>query len=368
MASIAATVRFPALFVPARPHARHIKTLTSLRFFAAIWVVILHFSKELPFDPDGVTYLVHNARAGVDLFFMLSGFIMAHCYLDGIARGDFAWGTYLRRRLARIYPLHLVTLLPFLALLGAASAGYVRLPHPEAYDATALLPNLLLLHAWGTTDHLTFNYPSWSISAEWFAYLLFPGMALAVLRLRPLASLFVALAALGLAWVLAEAVMPRALLRLTYDFGVLRIVPAFLLGIAVYRLSLAHDVAPWLLRPLLAATLAALALLFHALPSPTLCVPLLALLIFLLAGLDRLAPTTPFACQGLIYLGEISYSIYMVHALVDVFFFTIVERLWPATGPILASFVWIIGVGCVLILAALAHRFVERPARAWLAG
>ncbi|MCB1884171.1 MAG: acyltransferase [Geminicoccaceae bacterium] len=368
MASTTAAVGFPALFVPARPHARHIRTLTSLRFFAAFWVVILHFSKDMPFDPDGATYLVHNARAGVDLFFMLSGFIMAHCYLEGIAGGGFAWGTYLRRRLARIYPLHVVTLLPFLLLFAAAGAGYVRLPHPEAYDAAALLPNLLLLHAWGTTDHLTFNYPSWSISAEWFAYLLFPGMALAVLRLRPLASLFVALAALGLAWFLADSALPRPLMRLTYDFGILRIVPAFLLGIAVYRLSLVHDVAPWLLRPLLAVTLLALALLFHALPSPILGVPLLAFLIFLLAGLDRQAPTTGFARPSLLYLGEISYAIYMVHALVDVFFFGFLELLWPTPGPVLGFAFCAIGLALVLVLAVLAHRLVERPARTWLAG
>ena len=71
------------------------------------------------------------------------------------------YGDYLKKRLARMYPLHIATFLmaPFFAGL---------------YFPDSILPNVLLIHAWDVTKHLSLNYPSWSVSAEFFVYLLFP--------------------------------------------------------------------------------------------------------------------------------------------------------------------------------------------------
>ena len=361
--------RFPRIFVVAqRPLAKNILPLTSLRFFAAIWVVLLHYSKDAPFEIDRITYLVYNGASAVDLFFILSGFILAHCYLYAVAEGRFAYGRYLWRRFARIYPLHLVTFLPFFALMLAAGTGLVPLTHPEAYSWDAVLPNLLLLHAWGTTDSSTFNYPSWSVSAEWFAYLLFPAFIWLALRLRPLAGVGVALALLLVAALVADQTLPRKVSELTYEFGILRIVPSFLLGIVTYRLSQAYDVTPSLAWILLATLLLLLGLLLHALPTPLVAMPLMALLIFTLASLHRHGMSRPLDRPTLVYLGEISYAIYMTHAMIDVFYFNALHMLWPDKGMVGGLAVWLGGLALTLPLAALAYHLIENPARRWLTG
>ncbi len=361
--------RFSPLFVPAqRPLAKNITPLTSLRFFAAIWVVFLHYSKDAPFDVNNVTYFVYNGTSAVDLFFILSGFILAHCYLNAIVEERFAYGRYLWRRFARIYPLHLVTFLPFFVLMLAAGAGFVTLTHPEAYVWDAVLPNLLLLHAWGTIDGVSFNYPSWSVSAEWFAYLLLPAFAWLALRLRPLVGVGVAIVLLLVAALIANEFLTREVAELTYDFGILRIVPSFLLGIVTYRLSQAYDVAPSLAWILLATLLLLLGLLLHALPTPLIAMPLMALLIFTLASLHRQDRSRSLDRPTLVYLGEISYAIYMTHAMIDVFYFNAMHMLWPDKGMVGGLAVWLGGLALTIPLAALAYHLIENPARRWLTG
>ena len=84
--------------------ARDIRPLTSLRFFAAMWVVAFHYWPNLS---SVMPPLVAKGYLGVELFFVLSGFILCHVYLDSVADGGFRYGSFLWARLARIYPLHL---------------------------------------------------------------------------------------------------------------------------------------------------------------------------------------------------------------------------------------------------------------------
>src|SRR3569832_1585964 len=97
--------------------AEHLKPLTSMRFFAAMWVVLYHYWPNL--DPH-TPALVSKGYLGVELFFVLSGFILCHVYLQGAGEGRFKYGSFLWARLARVYPLHLATLLGVGAMGGAA--------------------------------------------------------------------------------------------------------------------------------------------------------------------------------------------------------------------------------------------------------
>jgi len=88
--------------------ATHIKPLTAMRFYAAMWVVLFHYWPKLAvsFTPA----FVDRGYLGVELFFVLSGFILCHVYLPAADRGEFKYGGFLWARIARVYPLHLVTL------------------------------------------------------------------------------------------------------------------------------------------------------------------------------------------------------------------------------------------------------------------
>src|SRR4051794_2329668 len=148
----------------------HIKPLTSLRFFAAYWVVLFHYWPKLAvsFTPA----FVQKGYLGVELFFTLSGFILCHVYLTSVGEGRFHYGSFLWARLARVYPLHLATLAGMgLMALAALAAGF-RID-PNILSWKALPANVLMVHAWGFAPVAGWNHPSWSISAEWFAYLSF---------------------------------------------------------------------------------------------------------------------------------------------------------------------------------------------------
>jgi peptidoglycan/LPS O-acetylase OafA/YrhL len=119
-------------------------------------------------------------RFGVDFFFVLSGFVLTWSYRPGRSRGRFYW-----LRFARVWPLHLVTFLLAIALIGGGPWF------------SALL-NVLLLQSWAPFSEVygAFNTPSWTLSVEAFFYLLFPFM------IRPLAraSSRVLVAVCGVAW------------------------------------------------------------------------------------------------------------------------------------------------------------------------
>ncbi len=167
--------------------ARNIKALTGLRGYAALWVVLSHasFTDSLSAPlaarlnwgrADGV--LRHEYLA-VDLFFVLSGFVLTHAHareLDGGVDGR-SYVRFLLLRLARVYPLHL------LALVAAVLIAQVVPSHLEN-TAGSLVLNILLMSSWGFCSTLSWNGPAWSLSSEWLAYLVLPLMIIASAELR----------------------------------------------------------------------------------------------------------------------------------------------------------------------------------------
>ena len=154
-------------------HTRDIRSLTSSRFVAALWVLLLHFTNSLSVDLDVMTSFFEFGQLGVDFFFILSGFILTHIYFEEMKDGHFHYGFFLQRRLARIYPLHFVTFLAVVCYVVAGRLMGVGFSDPDAYAVSEIPANLLLVHGWGL-GRMSWNYLSWSVSAEWFAYLLFP--------------------------------------------------------------------------------------------------------------------------------------------------------------------------------------------------
>jgi peptidoglycan/LPS O-acetylase OafA/YrhL len=148
---------------------------TGLRGIAAMSVVLAHFS--LPETDSWIHYqnffrLFHWHGEAVDLFFILSGFILNWVYLSSEA--PLNWASYIRARVARIIPLYYLTAALFLPV-----PLYSILKHGFAYVGLDY-PRTLLLNAFmisGIIDgfHHTINAPAWSISVEFFCYLaLFP--------------------------------------------------------------------------------------------------------------------------------------------------------------------------------------------------
>lgn len=343
--------------------AAHIRSLTALRFFAAFWVVMFHYWPKL--EAPATPMLVEKGYLGVEAFFVLSGFILCHVYRTELETHRFHYGRFLWARLARIYPLHLATLVG-LGLL-AAVAGLAGLAVDSNILSWEALPaNLLLVHAWGFAPVAGWNHPSWSISAEWFAYLTFPVFAWAALMLKTRPLVAVGLAAGGL--VALYAVFERAagfpLTQATIHWGALRIVPCFALGCALHSLWRARPLKDRASALLGAAVCGASALIAAAAGAhDALIVLALGGLIYFLAGAAQ-AGSQLFGHASLVYLGEISYSVYMICVPWKIVFANSAAQVLELNGEQLPWLVWIAGVLTIIPLAALSYHLIEKPARA----
>jgi len=197
--SIPATEVAGAEKVGTAPAPRH-DSLTRLRLALIGWVLLyhldlgLHVTASLPWLRPvlGVGYL------GVDGFFLLSGFALWLGYGSRPLTDVASVRRFLLRRIAKIWPLHVLALFAFAAIVGLAKAGGATIRDPERFRVVDFLLQLFLVNAWETSSGFSWNYPSWALSAEWAGYLAFP-IVLLLVRKPPAALLYVlAAAAAGL--------------------------------------------------------------------------------------------------------------------------------------------------------------------------
>lgn len=287
-------------------HRRHIRSHTALRGIAALLVVLYHYRHAFPWGAtiDGRTGFVMSATHMVDLFFMLSGFVMTLVYAADGFDSRFSPRDFLQSRFARIYPLHLLTL-AWMSLLVLYGGPFSAELSQEALRTVALV------QAWGFQDQFSLNFPSWSISGEFAAYLLFPLLGCGLLmRLRPGPEVFVVLAIAGLA--AHEILMQHYGLRWE-RIALLRAVPGFLLGYALchYRHSWT-GLSDRALSLIQLSCVVALAGMMHARLELLWMVPLFAICI-LSTWEDRGVLGRLLSARAPVWLGDISYTIYMLH-------------------------------------------------------
>jgi peptidoglycan/LPS O-acetylase OafA/YrhL len=352
---------------PARvPFPDALDPLTGVRFFLALGVVLFHFQLywTLPADSAG---LLNRARLGVDVFFILSGFILTHVYLQGDRAPNYR--RFLSARFARIYPAHLLILLSMLGLVLVAPLFGVGLEQGR-FNPVDFVGTLLLVQAWFPRESMAlWNGPAWSLSAEWFAYLAFPAYAALALRLRDRPWII-----LGLAVVLFVAldafyraqfgqVLPRA----EDSLGILRIVPEFLYGIGLYYLGRRWTPSPRVSGAAAVATTVALLVLMQVGADDRIIVAAAGPFILSLALLAKAGVRTVLSHPVVLFAGEASFALYLVHIPILMVWRNAVQAVagWPGD--------YRMGVGeltamLVLTLAAAAaiHVFIERPGRRWL--
>ncbi|MGW4567312.1 acyltransferase family protein [Streptomyces sp. NPDC004561] len=299
----ATTARFPPAAIPSLP------SLTGLRWMAAMLVFGLHVNNFGYFGGTGghlVSWGFGAGATGVSFFFVLSGFV-----LTWSARPrDSALGFW-RRRIARIYPVHLVTCA--VALLMTYTLDQHSQPAPKQ-----ALANVLLLHSWWRPWWQTLNPVSWSLACEAFFYASFPLLILLLRRLGPRGS--AALGALSLAaiLVLARADAHHWWTYALYSFPAARL-PEFVLGAVTARLVLLDK---WR-GPGLEASLALAIIGYFYVPqvapgySATVCtITGFALLIPAAAVADMQGLPSLWRHRRMVRLGELSFAFYMIHLLV----------------------------------------------------
>ena len=355
-----------------------LQSLTPLRGIAALWVVLYHYAVlYLPsLHPENYTQLLDKGYLAVDLFFILSGFVLAHVYHDAFVRaaGACFW-KFLFARIARLYPLHLFVLSLFVATeIADRAAQYAEtgnfelIPLEGAQSFTAFIANLFMLQGLKASE-LSWNYPAWSISVEFMAYLAFPFTLPLIWRGRWFFKL-----ALGI-------ILLCALAWLAYwtkdNFNqwdgpktMLRCLPEFIFGMLLYNLY--RDAAsPSIMRRdvVLLSIVLGLVLLLHV-GAPDLLIIVLFPVLILAAVRNTGYVASLINARLLKWLGDVSYSLYLIHGFVQF----VTTKLLTAYSfgdrtelSSLSSFALTVGmVSASLLSATITYYAVEKVGRRYL--
>ena len=346
----------------------HLDALTGIRGIAAWLVVLYHIRMSLlGIMPIPVLKVLARGYLAVDLFFILSGFVLWYNYaprLRAAGPGAGAWvaaGHFLWRRIARIWPLHIV----ILGLFVAFALVLVATGRDASFYPFHELPlHVLLIQNWGFTPQLRWNDPAWSISTEMAAYLVFPLVVLAAKWERLPTSLLVALGFAVLAaiplyfWADNDTSLGAEISRL----GLVRCLLEFSLGNVLCLLWLRWRGAAHGAGIAFAVCLAALGAGIGLDLPETVFVPACFAAGLLALALGRGAIVRALGGRLLRYMGEISYSTYLAHTfLFLVFKLAFVDATLQIGWGKLAGF-----IGLVLAASIVLYHGVEKPAQRWL--
>ena len=357
------------------------KSLDSWRGLCAILVALYHLGFQGHYGASG---FAQGSFLFVDFFFVLSGFVMAQAYAGRLqTKADFT--TFLIRRFGRLWPLHITVLAAYFAenAFKAAAIQVFHLvpktiPFTGAVSWPSLVANVFLLHSMGLTSELTWNGPSWCISAEFWSYMVFATVLLWLPRALAAASLVTSITAAAILMTNSTEFMDT-----TFHLGFVRGLYGFFLGIIVHRCYLR-----WGQLPLAAATLwevgtVATVVVFISFSYTgvwSYASPLVfAAAVFIFAHdqgrLSKLLAKHPFQA-----LGTWSFSIYMVHNFLVMQLAMWVGRLnrviqarlspdqvqtllnWFANRYVLDALT-LLFLCAVTLVAAQTFRWIEEPSR-----
>jgi peptidoglycan/LPS O-acetylase OafA/YrhL len=338
------------------------------------------------------TALFSNGPVLVDMFFVFSGFLMFTLYDGKISTGAHA-KSFMKRRIARIYPLHffmlMVAVVYAFARIIAHFVGLATYTEGEILPFQAgasdtiwsFLSNLTLTHSMGLHDSLSYNMPSWTVSVEFFAYFVFIGMMI-FMRPKKLWHFIVLAVFIGVNYTVLSRLKPD--MDFTYDLGFWRCLGGFFTGVIAaygYRClkpsvdKLQQVSAP---RPfLVGATLFEMVVLsimtgfviFFPGKAQFFIAPVALIFVlgfsFDIGMISRIMSTKPMR-----YIAKISYSIYMVHVLIAIMFAIFAEKVLPILfGPLWndtffpGDLLLLPYLTIVLVCAHFTFKYIEMPGR-----
>jgi len=332
------------------------------RFIAALLIMFYHFAHFAPEQSQWVKDSLESLRLLLDLFFIISGYLIFARYADQV-RGFSSYLNYLARRFVRLYPLHLITLGYFVAVGVAVSFGLTRTGGGrDLYQWDMLVPNLLLIQAWGVSDSLTFNFVSWSLSAEWFAYLALPIVIFAH-RSAGLAGLLVlsVLSYAALEVMIRIGLMPFPSWVLADTWGAYRVFADFALGAFLVVLVTR---CPWHLGSRLVAWAALIGACTLMALDVNLYLSLFALAsAVFLAGLVETNEPQRFSYPAFLQPAAIvSFGIYLWHPVIENLLLSFIWNKFIASSSSTVFFAYV-GIAMLLtvLVAIVSFRCFETP-------
>jgi peptidoglycan/LPS O-acetylase OafA/YrhL len=332
-----------------------IKPLTGIRFLAAFYVFLFHIDMRTPFIflPNSLQQLVRQGAIGVNVFFTLSGFILAYTYLNK----SISYNQFFKKRLVRIYPAYAAG--SFLCLLVSFYFTYFPSPFIPIFFA-----NIFMVQSYFPPISMRwYGGGSWSISTEFFFYLLFPILLSALKSVNRnflyciLALSLVASSVPG--WV-ANRNPSEVIFFVSYTFPLFRL-PEFLSGMVVGILVFKYQLKINILATVLSIVFAIFCLVtFHVRGYVIQNVYVLPAVLSILALVaTRKGILIDWLGSGLmVYLGKISYGFYIIQVVTMLGFGLLFEQKVIASDNYLASIIVFL---ITLLLSMLMYKFIESP-------
>jgi len=356
--------------------------LTSLRFFAALHVVIFHlYTMHVTAGPVWYQRLSSIGYVGVGLFFVLSGFILVYTY----AGHSWTALSFWQRRFARIYPAYIFSLFATApsSLFATIVLRNTDIPFYTWFKSHLLLSWVLpplLLQSWVPQAALAWNSPAWSLSDEAFFYALFPLLAGWLVKRsgRTLDALMLGAWVISLLLSVGYVILkPDGVLHVddqslhlfwldAVKFHPLARLPEFLVGMCLGFLFLRNSIErKWAIALVLTGISISVAVVAFSSRIPytvlhgSILTPAFAAIIYGLALRPRWVRILEI--RPLQLLGNASYSLYLLHSLMIGIYFN------PYQGMHNQGFVRaVIGIAIMVGVSVLAYLFIEQPARRWL--
>lgn len=361
--------------------------LEGVRGFFCLVVVLAHFEAgyhgKAFINAETLYYLV-------DIFFVFSGFLMSGLYWSTLrTRTDFI--DYMIVRTGRVYPLHLVLLIVFIAFEGfrlLLPAHWLdTAPFTGTNDPIAIVNHLTLTQSMGFLDYNTWNFPSWSISTEYYAYIVFALLMILAKKYRIFIAMLLVTGSMAiLAW------WSEIGFHETIVLGFFRCLAGFMIGVLIYKYYArtkhfkAYTTRMTLIESSSIAGLLCFSLI-SANASASLLSPLVVGFLVWAFSYDAGAISKLFSSRILIYLGTISYSIYLNHIflqdrILNIFKFLEIKgygiyfipddlNYSKTADVLLGTNVWLSDFYVLLMLALLilishfTYKWIEIPGREW---
>ncbi|HWT51402.1 MAG TPA: acyltransferase, partial [Caulobacter sp.] len=347
---------------PALPVLSRDGPLDALRFLAALFIVLYHVAERAPVSLFSLSPAFGRGYLATDFFLMLSGYVLARAYGPRIASEDVDTLGFLKRRLQRIWPSHLVMLALFVAFFVGTSALGLAPQNPQWFQWDQLPSQVFLVQAWFAPGTSGWNIPTWTLSALVVAYALFPTVwrKVAVTK-RPLQLL-----AMGVClWVAIDFAAFDLLgvhgYQLPLRFGLIRGVPLFMIGVLVARLPVT-ELAQRQALPLALATLAIVCGIQGLGNFDHFSLALLAFLIYA-AGASK-----PRNWRWAGAAGRLSFSLFLTNTLTAVIWFGLVRMLEAKLGLTSAVewLLWSMAIPATIVAAWMFEKIVDAPLQKWV--
>ncbi|CAH7119358.1 putative Acyl_transf_3 domain-containing protein [Vibrio chagasii] len=357
-----------------------IYTLDSLRGVCAIFVVLYH--SAFVYSSSGKTPFIANSDVFVDFFFILSGFVMSMSYENRIAQGV-SFLNYSKKRFLRLYPLHIVTLFFWVFFILSKYVVYEKMGIGSTdptinNNGLSLFLNLLFIHALKTTEYLSWNTPSWSISVEFAVYIIF-FLYIKLLSRYKKFRVFLAFVIVLLLYLYLISLFPNSILR-TYDYGLERCIAGFFLGYITFKTyEYKNNKFNFLkLKPIIANVIDVSLLVvgymlisnINGAYSQFCAIIFFSVVILYLSTFDSGVVSRVLNISFFRYVGMISFSVYMVHALIlalasNVYQYILGIDIQLINGSLLyvtkfAPLINALLIAIIIGISSLSYKYVEK--------